>query len=329
MNYIVLDFEWNQTRGREMLLPNGRLLSGEIIEIGAVRLNSRKKMTGSFKYLIRPVFYRRMHSRVKELTGIDNDTLKNGVAFEVAFEKFLDFCGEDFVTITWGPSDITVLKENLEAHGYDKWDVPNYDLQVIYRAQTNAERQSIALNTAAERMGITVPENLHDAQTDALLTAMICEKLNLKKGIKHYSTPLADPMDLDHLAFESVKKIKNTDLVSSDPRVRYIHCPHCRRPIAAQKITTVSKNKKLTTVTCPDHGEFFVNFRLFREPNDTVTVHKFVYEMCPELRTYYDVHIAAADEKRKRHLEKYNEKKRRRSKKKYYKPKNPASSENK
>ena len=309
MNYIVLDFEWNQTRGRELLLDNGRLLSGEIIEIGAVRLDEKQNITGSYKYLIKPVFYRRIHSRVRQLTGIDNEVLKRGVPFEVAFEKFLDFCRDDFVTVTWGNSDITVLKENLEAHGFDKWDVPNYDLQVIYKAQTNAPRQSVALNTAASDMNIFIPDNLHDALTDAMLTSSICRKLDMKRGIAEYKSPLTDPMDLDHIAFDAVRGIENTDKVRSDPRIRYTLCPVCKRPIQAQKITTVSKSKKMARISCPDHGDYFIHFRVSHEPSGSVTVHKFVYEMCPELEQFYEVHSEAAQDKHDRFVKRMKRKK--------------------
>ena len=52
MNYIVLDLEWNQS-------PSGKIYSNkslpfEIIEIGAVKLNSCFKEIGRFSELIKP-----------------------------------------------------------------------------------------------------------------------------------------------------------------------------------------------------------------------------------------------------------------------------------
>ena len=50
MNYIVFDLEWNQNpagkKSRNDKLPF------EIIEIGAVKVNSRKEITDSFHRLI-------------------------------------------------------------------------------------------------------------------------------------------------------------------------------------------------------------------------------------------------------------------------------------
>ena len=55
MNYIVFDLEWNQNPdGRRH--PDSRL-PFEIIEIGAVRLNEKLEITGTFQQLIRPKVY--------------------------------------------------------------------------------------------------------------------------------------------------------------------------------------------------------------------------------------------------------------------------------
>ena len=52
MNYIVFDLEWNQN-------PSGKKtrndrLPFEIIEIGAVKVNSKKEITDHFHRLIKP-----------------------------------------------------------------------------------------------------------------------------------------------------------------------------------------------------------------------------------------------------------------------------------
>ena len=53
MNYIVLDFEWNQsTYGREARL---RRLPFEIIEIGAVKLDAQGRVIEEYDTIIRPV----------------------------------------------------------------------------------------------------------------------------------------------------------------------------------------------------------------------------------------------------------------------------------
>ena len=51
MNYIILDLEWNQ--GNEQKEKQLKELPFEIIEIGAVKLNSRMEICDSFHELIR------------------------------------------------------------------------------------------------------------------------------------------------------------------------------------------------------------------------------------------------------------------------------------
>jgi len=46
MNYIVLDMEWNQPYSKAKKHPRGVELRGDIIQIGAVKLNRRLKKTG-------------------------------------------------------------------------------------------------------------------------------------------------------------------------------------------------------------------------------------------------------------------------------------------
>ena len=52
MDYVVLDLEWNQASDSRD--ARNRLLTFEIIEIGAVKLNSRMEIVDTFEELIRP-----------------------------------------------------------------------------------------------------------------------------------------------------------------------------------------------------------------------------------------------------------------------------------
>ncbi len=288
MNYIIFDLEWNQTRGRELLLESGHFLTGEIIEIGAVRLDDKFNLTGSFKYLVKPVFYKKIHSRVLELTGLDEEALSHGVPFVIAYENFLKFCGDNFVTFTWGNADIPVLKENLEAHGIEKWEHKNYDLQIIYKNQIKGAKRSTALVAAAEYLQLKIPGKLHDALNDASLTTAVLKKLDGKKGIAEYKDEFYDPMDFDHLSFEEIRKIDKQTTLRYDPRIYYTPCPYCQTPIRSRAIYNISKHKKMCCITCPEHGEFYVHMRICPDKSDTVSVHKLIYEMNPDLREYYN-----------------------------------------
>ena len=68
MDYVVLDLEWNQASDSRD--ARNRLLTFEIIEIGAVKLNSRMEIVGTFEELIRPQVYDTMHHITEKLIGI-------------------------------------------------------------------------------------------------------------------------------------------------------------------------------------------------------------------------------------------------------------------
>ena len=56
-DYIVLDLEWNQLRGNLIRY----YAPFEIVEIGAVKLNSKFEKTGEFNQLIKPQIYKTIH----------------------------------------------------------------------------------------------------------------------------------------------------------------------------------------------------------------------------------------------------------------------------
>lgn len=87
MNYIVFDLEWNQN-------PSGKKtrndrLPFEIIEIGAVKVNSKKEITDHFHRLIKPQVYKWIHDSIHEVIHVDYKDLMKGVPFEQAVREFM------------------------------------------------------------------------------------------------------------------------------------------------------------------------------------------------------------------------------------------------
>ena len=121
MNYIVLDLEWNQPVAAGMMRHN---LRGEIIQIGAVKLDDGFRRLDGFEALVRPVFYTKMKGHVKRITGIDNQRLRLGLPFPEAMEEFLAWCGKEFVFVTWGGDDLPMLRENMLLHSIPDDSLP-------------------------------------------------------------------------------------------------------------------------------------------------------------------------------------------------------------
>ena len=86
MPYIVIDLEWNQAMSAKSSVFNHLPihLRGEIIQIGAVKLNDDFTPGEEFQCDVSPVWFRKMHYKVKKLTGFDNDRLAHGLPFPTA-----------------------------------------------------------------------------------------------------------------------------------------------------------------------------------------------------------------------------------------------------
>ncbi len=194
MNYIVMDMEWNQpwpgSPSAKKVLPVA--IRGEIIQIGAVRVTEDQTVADEFQIMVKPKYYRHLNRRVSKLTGIKESRLREeGVPFPEAMEAFQAWCGEDIVFLTWGFDDIGILRENLQLYGLDmgftgKW----YNAQMMFNAQTDGSTSQKALKTAMEVFGIEATRPAHDALGDAYHTALICARLDLKRGAVEYDQAL-------------------------------------------------------------------------------------------------------------------------------------------
>ena len=79
MNYIIFDLEWNQCPdGKEFEDPS---LPFEILEIGAIKLDSNYHELGRFHEQICPAVYTSMHEYTQELLHMDMESLKMPVPF--------------------------------------------------------------------------------------------------------------------------------------------------------------------------------------------------------------------------------------------------------
>ena len=188
MNYIILDMEWNQPFYKERALLKPVYLRGEIVQIGAVKLDESFQFVDSFKLSVRPRFYKKMNRRVQQLTQITDLDLAYGIPFPQAFEGFQHWCGEEFVFLTWGYDDIPMLKDNLLLHRLDaNWIPAHYNLQNIFDAQITNEKKQFSLSYALEAVEEKALE-AHDAFNDALSTYFVCRHLDMERGLREYST---------------------------------------------------------------------------------------------------------------------------------------------
>lgn len=144
MHYVVMDLEWNQAMSSKSSVFNKLPihLRGEIIEIGAVKLNEDMTPGEEFKIDVKPVYFKRMHYKVKKLTGFDRERLAAGVSFPEALAQFRAWCGDDVTFLTWGCDDQGILEQNIIIHDLDwDWIAGWVNLQLIYNLQTDGRPQ--------------------------------------------------------------------------------------------------------------------------------------------------------------------------------------------
>ncbi len=183
MDYIVIDFEFNQAYdlGKENHEKQNPLCPFEIIQIGAVKLNSDLEYVDQFNKIIKPVIYKKIHPFVEKITGITQQTVKKGTSFSKAYSLFSEFVKPDDVLCTWGVDDIKYLFKNILFHGLDYNLMPlNYlniqDIATKHLKYTKG--QAIGLKNAVMMFDIDIEKDFHDAYNDAYYTAEIFKKIN-------------------------------------------------------------------------------------------------------------------------------------------------------
>ena len=311
MDYIVLDMEWNQpwpgSPSAKKVLPVR--IRGEIIQLGAVRVTEDQTVADEFQVLVRPKYYRRLNSRVSKLTGIKESRLKEeGIGFAEAMEQFRAWCGGEVVFLTWGFDDITILRENLRLYGIDEeWTERWYNAQMIFNAQTDGTSSQKSLKTAMEIFDIEATRPAHDALGDAYHTALICARLDLKKGTREYGQALKEHENGFHGAEMPGCISRRVFYDYADKRAALSamagtenQCPVCGRQMLGSRWFAQPGHRYMDLATCADHGKFLIRVRLSDQPDGTVRVSRLTYEATSEAAKAYARRSEKADPEERR-----------------------------
>ena len=327
MNYIVLDMEWNQpwpgSPSARKVLPVQ--IRGEIIQIGAVRLTEDQQIADEFQVLIKPKYYRRLNRRVSKLTGIKETQLRDdGLPMTDAMEQFRTWCGKDAVFLTWGFDDITILRENLLLYGIeDTWVNRWYNAQMIFNAQTDGSTAQKALKTAMEMFEIEATRAAHDALGDAYHTALICARLDLKRGADEYESALKSHVNGYHGAElpGCISRKVFYDYADKQAALAAMAgcenlCPVCEKNMLGSRWFAQPGHRYMDLATCPEHGKFLIRVRLSDQPDGTVRVSRLTYEATSEAAQAYarraekaDPEVRRPSQQRRRRRSKLPEKK--------------------
>ncbi len=294
MNYIIIDLEWNQAVNNDEVVSDemGNKLYGEIIQIGAIKTTSRFRVCDELKLNVKPKYYKVIHRKVRQITGINQDDLKKGESFSDAIDTLRAWCGDDFAFLTWGPDDIRILRRNIEIYGGDSsWIDTWFNLQSIYNMQTDSDGSQKSLSAAMEHFQIVPDRKMHDALNDAYYTALVAKKLDVKRGIAELAKAesMRPIINEDRpLLCEMYAGFKLRREVFRDREASTVKCPECRKVCAdMRKWITERECKYITLASCPEHGKFAARLCLTKS-NSQYTAVKYVYTAGGGAEAFYE-----------------------------------------
>ena len=211
MDYIILDIEFN---GRKFASD----LPMEVIEIGAVRLNSSLQYIDEFSSLIKPVYFSKLNGFIKKKTGIPQEAIDIAEGFPKVIADFLQWldASEEYLLVTWGGEDLKRIVFDTRMHKLDDspWMTAHYfDLLkgfIRFRNVTN----DVSVEAALVDLGIEDDSSAHRALEDARMTGEIFKAI------------------FEHLDFERIQQFKD---VYSNAKERKM-VKNAIRIISAQKV---------------------------------------------------------------------------------------------
>jgi len=147
MNYIVLDLEATCWEGKNKS-------TNEIIEIGALCIDSNQNVLGEYCSFIQPKLNPILSDFCTELTTIEQKDVDNAPLFPEVLYDFLDWIesfGEPYYLCSWGFYDRTQFKKDCTLHGLDTtWLKQHISLKHQY-ADIHNLRRPIGMKGAFER----------------------------------------------------------------------------------------------------------------------------------------------------------------------------------
>ncbi len=294
MDYIILDLEWNQGAGEE----TEKNIPFEIVEIGAIKLNSRREKIGEFNELIKPQVYHEMNYVTRKLIHLKMEQLKSGKSFPEVMRAFRKWWGEDYILCTWGSMDLTELQRNIRYYGLEPMSDRPFrflDIQKLFSIAFEDRKSRKSLEYAIDFLKIEKDIPFHRALSDAYYTAKIVALLD-ESVLENYSFDVFHiPQDkkeeihviFDKLPLESYAKyisrgFEDKIKAMNDRNVISTKCYLCQKNLK-KKIRWFTPNGKhyYCVSYCDVHGHMKSKIRIRKAENGqiyAVKTEKFISE---------------------------------------------------
>lgn len=281
MNYIIYDLEWNQPASLDTAVMEPVYLDGEIIEIGAVKLDEAFRIVDQFKAYISPCYYKKMHHAVASLTGIYDKLLaKEGRPFPEVFEQFMNWCGAECTLMTWSMSDLPVLIDNMLLYGMDVSMLPPCcDIQRIFGREIERSQTRYSLDSALSILK-EKPDPAHDALNDAKNTAKICDHLDLDQYIGEYISHVF-PQTPDGIGYETKQEILLNE------SLRQYTCPMCGQTVQCEPWVPSGRNTQLAYGICDEDDEFLLELAISHQRDGRFTAKRILFGLSDDLWDVY------------------------------------------
>ena len=245
MQYIILDLEWNQPISWQSPVYRqiGDRLIFEMIQIGAVKLDENLQIADSLSLPIAPTHYIQIHPRIRRMTGLGTEELAGAPAFREALEEFAAWCGEDYVLLTWGCDDVSVLQQNIDF--FECGDIhlaPLCDIQKLF-------------------------EKVHGLKDRPSLNAAVLEYAQTPRSLIH--KPRKTREKTPAAAFPSM-----VDALDSDAALKPT-CPRCGRILSLDgEYVLQSPDRYITIGKCGSHGKMLLRLAFRTEEEGQVLMRR-------------------------------------------------------
>lgn len=315
MNLIIFDLEWNigyqpktfQYHGAEITLR------GEIIQIGAVRIDENGNVLDTFDMTLKPRIFRKLQHHIAKVTGLTQVELDMGVPIAEGLAEFVRWAGPDAQFAEWGLDDVPVLKQNLFLNGLDEsWPEHWYDLQRVFlQSFPRKEGEGMTLESVVDRMGIEKDIPFHNALDDAMYTVRIARLLPLADALRAYPSEetqlrealLTDPASTYYDVTLFPGRLNHDDY-KTVPELCAVNCPLCGSALNVGEIWLKRGNTGYyTQADCPRHGSWFLRFKLSRRDGLHWSFARCIEATRPETLEKYNRQKARQEARLKKHAE--------------------------
>lgn len=183
MDYIIFDLEFNQAfnENKKVNTTEATKCPFEIIQIGALKLDSELNFVSGFNKLVKPKIFKKIHPYVAEITNISTIELNSAKTFDKVYEEFTNFIEDNnSIFCVWGMVDMKELFRNIYFHKLNSKLIPDQYINIqkyTSKFLKSPKGKNIGLRNAVELLKIPLEKDFHDAYNDAYYTAQIFKKL--------------------------------------------------------------------------------------------------------------------------------------------------------